>query len=127
MSAEAGKAVVHAFMDAFNRGDLAAWADTLNYPHIRLAAGVFTIIPTREDFLQRNASLKASLAAEGWHHTVLESLDVIHAGPDKVHMTLENTRRHADGSVYTRFQTVWIATLQDDHWGIQFRSSYLEE
>ncbi len=29
------------------------------------------------------------------------------------------------GTVYNQFETFWIATCQDTHWGIQFRSSYL--
>ena len=33
--------------------------------------------------------------------------------------------RRADGSIYHRFKSLWIATEQDGHWGIQFRSSYL--
>jgi hypothetical protein len=112
-------------MDAFNSGDISAIADTFNFPHIRLAEGTFTIIETREDFLQRGEGLKAALEAEGWHHTVMESLEVIHEGPDKVHLIIENTRHREDGSVYNRFKTLWIATRQDGHWGIQFRSSYL--
>ena len=104
-----------------------AIADSLNFPHVRLNQGTFNVFQTREDFLKRTANLKANLAAEGWHHTVLESVAVIHAAPEKVHMTIEFTRRRADDSVYTRFQTLWIATLQDGRWGIAFRSSYLGE
>lgn len=40
-------------------------------------------------------------------------------------MTLKFARRRADGSVYSPFETLWIATLQDGRWGIAFRSSYL--
>ena len=127
MTDQNGKAAVQAFVDAFNRVDIPAIAASLNFPHIRLNQGKFNIFETREDFIARSANLKANLAAEGWHHTTLESVDVIHAAPEKVHMTIEFTRRHADDSVYTRFQTLWIATLQDGHWGIAFRSSYLGE
>lgn len=127
MSGNAGKEALRAFIDAFNKLDIAAMADAFNFPHIRLAGGAFNIIETRDDFLQRQKSVKARLEAEGWHHTVIESLDVVHQGPDKVHLAVEYTRRHADDSVYTRFNSLWIATLQDGHWGIQFRSSYLPQ
>jgi len=113
MSAENGKVAVQAFVDAFNRVDVPAIASALNFPHIRLNQGKLNIFETREDFIARTANLKASLATEGWHHTTLESVDVIHAAPEKVHMTIEFTRCRADDSVYTRFQTLWIATLQD--------------
>ena len=124
MSGDVGKAVARAYRDAFNRGDLSAIANACNFPHIRLAQGKFTIIETREDFLQRGEGQKAALAAEGWHHSVMESLEVVHEGPDKVHLAIDVTRRRADGSVYNRFKTLWIVTLQEGHWGIQFRSSY---
>jgi hypothetical protein len=127
MSGDAGKAAVRAFIDAFNKLDSSAIADAFNFPHIRLANGQFTIIETREDFFQRSERVKAALEAEGWHHTVAESLEVVHEGPDKVHLAIEYTRRRADGSVYNRFNSLWIATLQDGHWGIQFRSSYLAQ
>ena len=127
MSAEHGKAAVQAFLDAFNRVDLPAIAGSLNFPHIRLNKGTFTIFESREDYIRKSAKLKANLEAEGWHHTTLEKVDVIHATDDKVHMTLAFTRRRADDSVYSPFETLWIATLQDGHWGIAFRSSYLGE
>ena len=40
-------------------------------------------------------------------------------------MSLTIHRCHEDGSVYNTFDTLWIATCDDGHWGIQFRSSYL--
>ncbi|MBT3533472.1 MAG: hypothetical protein HN478_06315, partial [Rhodospirillaceae bacterium] len=49
----------------------------------------------------------------------------IQSGPDKVHLRLEIDRCHEDDTVYNKFDTLWIATRQDGHWGIQFRSSYL--
>jgi hypothetical protein len=127
MSGEAGKAVARAYMDAFNSGDISAQADTFNFPHIRLAKGKFTVLETREDYLKNGARMKTALQEEAWHHTVLESLEVIQEGPDKVHLIIENTRRRADDTVYNRFRTLWIATSQDGHWGIQFRSSYLAQ
>jgi len=35
-------------------------------------------------------------------------------------------RRREDGTVYNEFDSLWIVTEQDGHWGVQFRSSYLE-
>lgn len=127
MSAENGIATVRAFTAAFNRMDRAAIADTFNFPHVRLNKGVFTIFQDREDYFRKSAGLKARLEAEGWHHTTLESVDIINETPDKVHMNLKFTRRRADDSIYNPFETLWIATLVNGHWGIAFRSSYLGE
>ncbi len=127
MSSNAGKEAVRAYNDAFNKVDSSAMADAFNFPHIRLASGEFTIIETLEDFLQLQERANAGRVAEGWGHTVIESLEVVHEGPDKVHFAIEYTRRRADDVVYSRFNSLWIATLQDGHWGIQFRSSYMPQ
>lgn len=116
---------VHRYIAGFNARDAGAMADAFNFPHIRLAKGAFSILETREAFVAGQAAVSQRLVDEGWDHTVTESVSVVHAGDEKVHLSLEYTRRHGDGSVYSRFNTLWIATLLDGHWGIQFRSSYL--
>lgn len=122
---EAAVAAMQGFIDAFNAQNHEALADTLNYPHIRLANGVFTEIPTREAFIERSRAGKARLEAEGWARTTVAKVVAIHVGSDKVHLAITNERRHEDDTVYKRFDTFWIATCLDGHWGIQFRSSYL--
>lgn len=125
MSDSEGPDTARAFIDAFNAQDHERLAGTLNYPHVRLANGRFMTVDSAADFAARSEQIKPSLEAEGWDHTVLRGIDVIHSGPDKVHMSLSIDRCHVDGTVYNHFETFWIATLQDGHWGIQFRSSYL--
>lgn len=119
------KAAAYAFIDAFNHQDHEALADTLNYPHIRLANGRFVRVETRTDFAELSRSNEPKLRAEGWHHTTVESCEVVHEGKDKVHLAIRNHRCREDNSIYNTFDTLWIATLVDGHWGIQFRSSYL--
>ena len=121
----AGVQAAKAFIDAFNAQDHDALADTLNYPHVRLAVGRFATVDNRAEFIERSRSGAASLVAEGWHHTVVASVEVVHCGPDKVHVAMTIERCHADGSVYNTFDTLWIASHVDGHWGIQFRSSFL--
>ena len=99
-------------------------ADTLNYPHVRFANGRF-VTTTAARTLRLAVSAAPILNEEGWHHTVLRSIEVVHGGEDKVHLALEIDRCHEDDTVYNQFDTLWIATCQDGHWGIQFRSSYL--
>jgi hypothetical protein len=125
MSGNAGKEAVRGYIDAFNKLDSSAMADAFNVPHIRLASGKFAVFESRDDFVRRFDANKMALQAEGWHYTVIESLEAVHAVPDKVHLAIEYTRRRADDSVYSRFNSLWIATLQDRHWGIQFRSNYI--
>lgn len=120
-----GVSAAQAFIDAFNAQDHEALARSLNYPHVRLANGSFVTIESAEQFAALSARGKSRLEAEGWHHTVMKSAEVVHRGEDKVHVALTVDRCHEDGSVYNQFDTLWIATCQDGHWGIQFRSSYL--
>ena len=123
--AEEAKEAVFAFQEAFNMVDISGMADACNFPHVRLALGKFTTFKTRDDFMEALAGLKERLEAEGWAHTHMESIEVVHEGQDKVHFAIAQRRRQADGTVYKPFNTFWIITLQDGHWGIQFRSSYL--
>ena len=124
-SAEAGIAAVHTFTETFNAQDHERHAQSLNYPHIRLANGKFTRLESAEEFAEQSRKAELFLKKEGWHHTVVASLEVLHAGKDKVHLSLRNDRCREDGAVYHSFDTLWIATLVDGHWGIQFRSSFL--
>ena len=113
------------FISMFNAQDHQGLAGTLNYPHVRFANGRFVTIDSGEDFAARSERGAAILSAEGWHHTVLRSIEVVHSAETKVHLALEIDRCREDGSVYNQFDTLWIATCPDGHWGIQFRSSYL--
>ena len=124
-AAEAAVAAARAFIDAFNAQDHERVANTLNYPHVRLANGRFAHVESAADFAERSRQGEARLADEGWHHSVIDRIDVLQAGSDKVHLKMTVSRCSADGSVYNSFETLWIATLQAGHWGIQFRSSYL--
>ena len=123
--AKLAAAAVEAYQDAWNAQDHERLAGTLNYPHVRLWGGAFATIETPEEFAEISKRGEAQLEAEGWHHTVTAKLEVVHEGPDKAHVALTNHRCRADGTVYHAFDTLWIVTNQDDHWGIKFRSSFL--
>ena len=119
------KLVASNFIQAFNAQNHQALAKTLNYPHIRLAKGEFHTITNEEEFILLSERAENGLRDEGWDHTVVESMDSIHAGEDKVHLSIKNHRATKSGDIYNSFETLWIVTLNDQHWGIQFRSSYL--
>ena len=125
MSADKGIEATKEFIASFNAQDHQRHSRSLNYPHIRLARGVFQHIESAEDFAEQSRRNAPRLRAEGWHHTNIHSIKVIHATEAKVHLALTMDRCHENGEVYNSFDTFWIATLVDGHWGIQFRSSYL--
>ena len=124
MSGEHGIAAAHEFIDAFNAQDHERLAASLNYPHIRLAR-TFARFESAEEFAELSRRGKAYLQREGWHHTEVASIEAVQVSDDKVHLVMLNHRCRESGEVYNAFDTLWIATLQDGHWGIKFRSSYL--
>ena len=48
--ADAATQAVHAFLETFNAQDHEAHAQTLNYPHVRLAGGRFARLESSEEF-----------------------------------------------------------------------------
>ena len=59
-----------------------------------------------------------------WARSAWEKRDILHAGPDKVHINTRFVRYRADGSVIGAFDSIYIVTSQDGHWGIKIRSSF---
>ena len=124
MTADDGIAAAREFIDAFNAQDHERLAAALNYPHIRLARN-FTRVESAAEFADRSRSGEPRLKTEGWHHSVLAAVEAVQASADKVHLLMRVDRCRESGEVYNSFDTFWIATRRDGHWGIQFRSSYL--
>ncbi|MEO8112973.1 MAG: hypothetical protein ABI655_01235 [Phenylobacterium sp.] len=116
----AAQAVLDAFMAAFNARDIKAWDDTFNFPSVRLASNRMVILHadshTPETF--------TSGALAEWDHSAWERRAVIHAGPDKVHIDTRFTRYRKDGSVIGGFDSIYVITCEDGHWGVKARSSY---
>lgn len=116
----AAEAVLDAFMAAFNARDLPAWEKTFNFPSVRLASNTLTII---EPGYHRPEMFDLG-ALSDWHHSAWERRKVIHAGADKVHFDTRFTRYRADGSVIGGFDSIYVITCEDGHWGVKARSSY---
>src|SRR5215471_4755376 len=77
--------VTSAFLATFNACDAAGHADTLAYPHVRLASGTVRIWQDRDEAvpaMERGMALLRERA--GWSNSTWDHRRVIHAGPDKV-------------------------------------------
>lgn len=116
----AAEAVLDAFMAAFNARDLPAWEKTFNFPSVRLASNTLTII---EPGYHRPEMFDLGPLSD-WHHSAWERRQVIHAGADKVHFDTRFTRYRADGTVIGGFDSIYVITCEDGHWGVKARSSY---
>ena len=119
-SITAAMACLDAFMAAFNARDIAAWEQTFNFPSVRLASNTLTIIQRGD----HKPDLFGRGALSDWDHSAWERRAVIHAGQDKVHFDTRFTRYRADGSVIGGFDSIYVVTCEDGHWGVKARSSF---
>jgi len=116
----AALACLDAFMNAFNARDVAAWDKTFNFPSVRLASNRMVILQAGD----HQPGMFGQGALTDWDHSAWERREVIHAGADKVHIDTRFTRYRADGSVIGGFDSIYVVTCEDGHWGVKARSSF---
>jgi hypothetical protein len=116
--------VTDAFLATFNAQDPKGHAETLAYPHIRLASGRVRVWETIEEGVASMERAMPALRNAGWDHSEWDHRRVIHEREDKVHLDVQFTRYRADGSVIGVYPAVYVIVLQDGRWLIQCRSSF---
>jgi hypothetical protein len=118
-------AVTTAFLDTFNAGDARGHAETLAYPHVRLASGTVRIW---DDVDEATAAMALAIPMlrerAGWDRSEWDHRRVVHAGDDKVHLDVQFTRYRADGSVIGVYPAIYVVVRTGDGWRIQCRSSF---
>ena len=119
-SIAAATACLDAFMTAFNARDVKAFEATFNFPSVRLASNTLALI---EPGYHQPGMFERGALSE-WDHSAWERREVIHAGPDKVHLDTRFTRYRKDGSVIGGFDSIYVITCEDGHWGVKARSSF---
>jgi hypothetical protein len=124
----AALSAMEAHMIGRNEQDAAQIAAANNYPHLRLGGGQALIFDTYEIFKQIEEAITIPNIDDGlWHHSVWDDLQPIQSTDNKVHIAAKFSRIDADGNAYVSSNTFWIVTNHDGHWGIQMRSSFVEE
>lgn len=111
------------YMAALNRGDESGVNAACNFPHVRLAGGKVVVWPNRGDYKLQDFVARAG---DGWGHSKWDERSAIHVGDKKVHLKVKFSRWKKDGSLIGRFETIYIVTLENGHWGIQARSSFAD-
>lgn len=119
----AALAVMDAFLVAFNARDEAAWADTLHFPHVRLASQTVTVYPDRDSFLEA-MDMDAFAATYGWQYSTWDDMSVIQASDLKVHIQVVFSRFNADDELLASFDSLYVIELVDGRWGVRARSSF---
>lgn len=118
----ATRLALEAFIAQWNTGENVNLRRTMNFPFVTVAAGGNLIIDLKpEDFSQDFNQLRDR---QGWDRSSFEfnSLSVIKSSPEKVHVELDFTRYSSDGTAYMGSRVFYIATKQNDHWGLQLRT-----
>ncbi|MEW6130333.1 MAG: hypothetical protein AB1757_25075 [Acidobacteriota bacterium] len=110
------------YMDAWNNKDIAAWERTFQFPHYRLAGGKMSVL--ERPGMQDAARLWKAMADTGWHHSKWDHCRIIQATADKVHVDTQFTRYRADGSRIGSYESLYILTKENGHWGVKLRSSF---
>ena len=111
------------FLTAFNARDEAAWADSLHFPHVRLASQGVVVYQNRDAFIEA-MDLDAFAQNLGWSHSGWDEVRVVQAGGDKVHFVVRFSRYNEAGEVFQTFDSLYIVERIDGRWGVRARSSF---
>src|SRR5262249_7517071 len=110
------------FMAAWNARDAHRLAATCNFPRVRIAGAKVTVWQTPDDFEKEH--LRSIPLEANWHHSAWDHRQVVQSSDEKVHVALSFTRYDAKGIKIATYQSLYVITKQDRHWGIQARSSF---
>ena len=115
-----------AFMAAWNSQDAKALEAAMNFPHVRLN-GDNVLEPSAKDEInqaQLDDMRRDSPELKEWHHSGWAERRVVAASANKVHIQTRFVRYRADGSVLSAFDSLYVVTNEDGHWGVRMRSSF---
>lgn len=119
----AASGVMDAFLEAFNARDESAWADTLHFPHVRIASGGVTVFEDRAAFLD-SRDLNAFAEQTGWDYSTWDDMQIVQASPTKVHIAVTFTRYDAQGAPMATYDSFYVVEKLDGRWGVRARSSF---
>lgn len=115
--------VMDAFLAAFNARDEAAWADTLSFPHVRMASGTVLVYPDREAFIAA-MDLDAFAETTGWRRSTWDDMTIVQSSADKVHIRVRFSRFDENDELIASFDSLYIIEPADGRWGVRARSSF---
>jgi hypothetical protein len=122
--AEAAQAVRNYF-EAFNANDEEAYQRAHHFPHIRVnGKGEVSIVMNASELLPLKLVQNHLIRNEDWDHSLLDSLELIHASADKVHFNVQFSRYRKEGAPYVTYKTLCVVTQKEGRWGILARSTY---
>ena len=98
----------------------------MHFPHLRLANNKFELWEKANDFRESHEEMTTKLISESWSSTETISIESVQFNEDKVHLAITQARKNINGFKYNVFDTLWIFTIIDGHFKVQFMSSFLK-
>lgn len=121
----AARAAMDGFMAAFSAEDAEAirtrW---YHFPHVRFHSGKVTVFERPEDF--NSIVFNRQGQAREWARSAWDYVELVDAGPNKVHFRVQFSRFRPDGSLIGSYKSFYIVTFKEGRWAIQGRSSWAE-
>ena len=118
-AAASALAVMERHIHALNGLRENALAETLHLPHFRLVGTTLDCWPSAETYL---SDFRAR-AGDVWAKTAWQAIDVQRESADKVHLAVRINRFDTNDQLIADFDSVWVITLKNGKWAVQFRSS----
>jgi hypothetical protein len=112
--------VLDRHLAALNARDAAALAETLHFPHYRLAGSHMRIWESPERYFD---DFRARAGGD-WHHSAWDFRKVIASTANKVHLDVQFTRYRADDSPIASYRSIWVVTRIGGRWAAHLRSSF---
>ena len=104
-------------LNALNESDL---ADTLHFPHYRLAGNKLDCWLSKDQYL----SDFRRRAGKDWARTACKSITIQKESSVKVHLLVNINRFDKNETLIADFESLWVITLKKGKWAAQFRSSF---
>ena len=123
-----GLNAVDYFLETWNSRNPKAWADSLNFPHVRPSPhGPVKVSKTAEDYIS-GVDFQKTIDS-GWDHSEWDYRSVLHASPRKIHVAGQWSRYNTEGEVILTTPIIYVVTRNGNHWGIQsrFGADYIDE
>jgi hypothetical protein len=104
-------------LNALNESDL---ADTLHFPHYRLAGNKLDCWLSKDQYL---ADFRRR-AGKDWARTAWKSITIQKESSVKVHLLVNINRFDKNETLIADFESLWVITFKKGKWAAQFRSSF---
>ena len=121
-NAAAAVAAVESYLAAFNARDEEAMTDAMRFPHVRVGRGGVRTWRSAAEY-RDGFDFDGFAERLGWEHSEADSMEAIQVGARGVNVAVRITRYGAGGTLLHSFDTIYLVTEKDGHWGIRAGSS----